>query len=51
MDECVTRGAASADRVIATIGEHVIAGKTLAGRGIVVCIEESANLRVIVAAL
>ena len=43
MNKCVARGVASADRVIATIGEHVIAEDTLAGRCKCVRIEESAD--------
>jgi hypothetical protein len=51
MDECVTRGVASADRVIATIGEHVIAEDTLACRCKCVRIDESTDCGVVITGL
>jgi hypothetical protein len=51
MDECVTRGVASADRVIATIGEHVIAEHTLAGRCKCVGVDKTADCGVVITGL
>jgi hypothetical protein len=51
MNECVARGVASADRVIATIGKHVITQHALAGGDEGVSIDETANLWIIITAL